>query len=189
MHMCATSELDFSSVSSAKKDVNRYRRAADTYVAEIVNYSRVHDKMLLAKHDARNAPIFEREEVREAVIATITRQDFGGSTITHRAIEMTDQVIEATELLEKADKLFKAQNDKFTKTSDAAIESAKKRVSQLNDFNNRLTTSLLNLQKTLGSEAMLRALENADKISAALTLLDTLEKSGRLAKIMDAMQA
>lgn len=44
-----------------------------------------------------------------------------------------------------------------------------------------------NLNQKLGDERMTRALENAEKITAALTLLEELETRGSLDKIMRAL--
>jgi len=101
---------------------------------------------------------------------------------------MVDQALTAAEILEKSTEVVENQLSKFHRVADSALEETKKRVSQLNDYNNRLTTSLANLNKTLGDEKMVRALENADRISQALSILDALEKKGSLQKIMDAMK-
>ena len=100
---------------------------------------------------------------------------------------MADQSVIAAEVLEKSADIFKTQSDKFNAVADNAIAEAKKRVSQLTDFNNRLATALTNLNKTLGDERMVHALENAERLTTALTLLDTLERKGALDKIMAAL--
>lgn len=95
----------------------------------------------------------------------------------------------AATVLEQAGKLFNEQLAKFNTTSENAVKSAKQRVSQLNDYNSRLASSLAALNKTLGDERMVAALNNAEKLATALELLDKLESSGKLDKIMAAMNA
>lgn len=101
---------------------------------------------------------------------------------------MANQAVAASELLDKATEVLTASLSKFNQVSDNALNESKKRVSQITDYNNRLATSLANLNKTLGDERMARAVENAEKIVTALTLLDELEKAGRLEKIMAAIK-
>lgn len=102
---------------------------------------------------------------------------------------MVDQAVTAGEMLEKSTEVVENQLIKFNAVADKAIAESKKRVAQITDYNNRLGVALNNLNKTLGDERMLRALENADKLSTALELLDKLEKNGSLEKIMAAMRA
>ena len=102
---------------------------------------------------------------------------------------MADQAVEAAEILQNTQALFEKQLHQFNEASDKAVKEAKQRVSQLNDYTNRLATSLTNLNKVLGDERMARALENADKIAAALKLLDSLQQAGNLDKIIAALQA
>lgn len=102
---------------------------------------------------------------------------------------MADQVVEAAEILQNTQALFERQLDEFNNAADAAVKEAKQRVSQLNDYTNRLATSLNNLNKVLGDERMVRALDNADKIAASLKLLDSLQQGGNLDKIIAALQA
>lgn len=136
----------------------------------------------------RNQIFCHRDDVAVLIEKELERMDGGGSLITRSALKMTDQAIVAAEILDKATEVVENQLTKFNRVADAALDETKKRVSQLNDYNNRLTTSLANLNKTLGDEKMVRALENADRISKALSLLDELEKKGSLQKIMDAMK-
>lgn len=104
-------------------------------------------------------------------------------------IVMAEQAIEAAEILRSTQALFQKQLHQFSEATDEAVKEAKQRVSQLNDYTNRLGTSLANLNKILGDERMARALENADKIAAALKLLDSLQQGGNLDKIIAALQA
>jgi len=141
------------------------------------------------KHkQGRNQITFHREDIAELMANELVRNDGGGSLITRSALKMVDQALTAAEILEKSTEVVENQLSKFHRVADSALEETKKRVSQLNDYNNRLTTSLANLNKTLGDEKMVRALENADRISQALSILDALEKKGSLQKIMDAMK-
>ncbi len=136
----------------------------------------------------RNVEMFRVEDLAFVMDAQITRQDGGGSLITMGALKMADQAVTSAEILEKATEVVENQLDKFNRTADRATAEAKKRVAQLNDYNNRLADALTNLNKTLGDERMRCALENADKLVVAMTLLDKLEKNGSLHKIMAAMK-
>ncbi len=142
----------------------------------------------LATSDGRNKTVFHKDGVVELMGKELMRNDGGGSLITRSALQMVDQALTAAEILEKSTEVVENQLAKFHRVADSALEETKKRVSQLNDYNNRLTTSLANLNKTLGDEKMVRALENADRISQALSLLDALEKKGSLQKIMNALK-
>jgi hypothetical protein len=145
-------------------------------------------KLMHKNKQGRNQILFHVEDVARQIDDEIVRMDGGGSLITRRALEMVDQAVTSAEILEKATEVMESQLSKFERVADAGIEQAKKRVSQLNDYNNRLVTSLNNLNKTLGDEKMIRALENADRIATALQLLDELEKKGSLQKIMAALK-
>lgn len=102
---------------------------------------------------------------------------------------MADQSVEAAEILQSTQALFTKHLLQFNETADKTVKEAKQRISQITDYTNRLGTSLSNLNKVLGDERMVRALENADKIATALKALDTLQQSGNLDKIIAALQA
>lgn len=109
------------------------------------------------------------------------------SFITRKGLDMTEHVAIATEAMEAALAAFSKQHKLFSDATDNMVSKSKQKVSQITDYNNRLATALTNLNKTLGDERMVRALENAEKLSTALALLDRLEQSGSLAKIMAAL--
>lgn len=100
---------------------------------------------------------------------------------------MTEETIRAAEILDESVALFEHHHQTFSTVTDATIADAKKRVSQLNDYTNRLATALQNLNKTLGDEKMVRALQNAETLVRALEALQTLESNGSLANIMQAI--
>jgi uncharacterized protein with GYD domain len=137
----------------------------------------------------RNKIMFLMSDINAAINVEILRQDGGGSVITRSVLKMVDQAVTAGEILEKSTAVVENQLVKFNAVADKAIAESKKRVAQITDYNNRLGVALNNLNKTLGDERMLRALENADKLSTALELLDQLEKNGSLHKIMAAIRA
>lgn len=64
----------------------------------------------------------------------------------------------------------------------------KKRTSQLNDHTHRLTTVLANINTVLANPALTKALDNAEKLTHALTLLEWLEKNGSLQRILAALK-
>ena len=101
---------------------------------------------------------------------------------------MSEQFVNAAEILNQSSDLFKKSLATFDKTCEETLGQAKKRVSQLADYNVRLSVSLTNLNKSMGGESLYKALESAERMVAALEKLDELEKSGRLGKIMAAMQ-
>lgn len=135
----------------------------------------------------RNNKLYTSREVDRFLVQSIVRQDDGDSIITTQGIEMAQQSAEAAQILEDSRTVFEEQLKKFRSTSDAAIAEAKKRTGQLNDYNKRLATALDNLNQKLGDERMARALDNADKITNALALLDELEQRGKLDRIMRAL--
>lgn len=135
----------------------------------------------------RNNKLYTSREVGRFLVQSIVRQDDGDSIITTQGIEMAQQSAEAAQILEDSRTVFEEQLKKFRSTSDAAIAEAKKRTGQLNDYNKRLATALDNLNQKLGDERMARALDNADKITNALALLDELEQRGKLDRIMRAL--
>lgn len=141
-----------------------------------------------SRKQGRNQVLFRKGDVVDMMMKEVVRLDDGGSPITRSALKMTDQALIAAEILEKATSVVEDQLIKFNRVADSALDETKKRVSQLTDYNNRLTTAFSNLNKTLGDEKMVRALENADRIANALSLLDELEKKGSLQKIMDALK-
>ena len=140
-----------------------------------------------SKKAGRNIPCCSSKEAAKLIEAEFMRQDGGGSIITRKGMDMADQSITSAEILDKATEVIENQLVKFNRVSDSAIAETKKRVSQLTDYNNRLGVALGNLNKTLGDEKMARALENAEKLVTALTLLDELEKRGSLQKMMHAL--
>lgn len=186
--------VDLSDIAAARKSLQYYRHMrisgkefANPIAGQLIKASVITDKRALAKAKARNQPRYRVDAAKQILVMEITSKQGYGSIITRGAMKMTSETIEAAGLLDDSAELFNASLTKFNATSDAAISAAKQRVSQLNDYTNRLATSLTNLNKTLGSVEMARAVESADKIAAALTLLDALEKSGRLEAIMKAI--
>ena len=134
-----------------------------------------------------NTPHFRRADVQAFVLGEIVSTGPVGSVITRGVVKMANQAELANEILEKSSEIVEAQLDRFNTTCDIAISEAKKRVSQLNDYQNRLATSLVNLNKILADDRLARALQNAERLSAALTLLDQLEANGSLERIMVAI--
>lgn len=153
-------------------------------MASLDEVKRVHREKL-----RRNQLSWRAEDVAIFIDKEIVRQDGLGSIITRGVLKMADQAVTAAEILDKSTEVVENQLAKFNRVCEAALDETKKRVVQLTDYNNRLSVALLNLNKTLGDEKMVRALENADKIASALTLLDALEKKGSLQKIMAALQS
>ena len=131
-----------------------------------------------------NTPYFRRADVQAFVLDEIVSTGPVGSVITRGVVKMTTQAELANEILAKATEIVETQLDRFTATCDKAVSEAKKRVSQLNDYQNRLATSLVNMNKILADDRLARALQNAERLSAALTLLDQLEANGSLERIM-----
>jgi hypothetical protein len=137
----------------------------------------------------RNGTLFSIKFINDGLALEIGRTDTGGSVITRHAIKMSDQLVNAAEMLDKTTELFKNSLATFEKVSGAALAQSKQRVSQLSDYNVRLATSLANLNKTMGDDGLHKTLEAAERMVAALERLDELEKSGRLGKIMAALQS
>lgn len=139
------------------------------------------------RRKVRGQVLFAESDVNRFILDELTNTESDSSVVVRGAAKMADQVVVAAEILEKATQVFDAQLKKFSATSDSSLAEAKKRVSQLSDYNNRLMASLANLNKTLSDEKLARALETADKMATALKLLDDLERQGSLKKIMDAL--
>lgn len=182
---------DFSDTEQATKSIKALSVQADRASSWLTNYARaVVSKSAAAHHRARRGArgdVFDYATVLEGLAHEVVHSPEGFSIITRSAIKMTDQFVAASKLLDDAEQLFDKQVKKFNESSDKAISTAKQRVSQLNDYNNRLATALSNLNKTLGDEKMFRALESAEKLVTALTLLDKLESNGSLKRVMDAL--
>lgn len=186
--------FDISSVRAAKTTLrllhNRFVNGGSIpQMASVSSKLTFAQRMDLARNHGRNQAVFVKEDVVRGVLLEVVRQDGGGSIITRRGHDMADQAVILAEVLEKSMELMDSQLDKFNAVSDKAIDSAKKKVAQLNDFSARLTQSLTNLNKVLGDERMVKALQNAETLANALTLLDELEKKGALQKVMAALQS
>lgn len=182
-------------VKHARAWVDELTRSGDKAGVGIINLALIDQpglsladrREMFKRKQGRNQRFFDKNTVNKILILELMMEGSESSFVKRSAVRMADTVVQAAEVLDKSQEIFEHSLAAFSKASDEAIEDAKKRVSQLNDYNNRLATSLLNLNKTLGDERMARALENADRIAAALKLLDDLEKTGRLGKIMEAM--
>lgn len=188
--------FDSSSATAARESLEKLRKHYDRswtplrslavgYKGDNLTYEE--RQSLLRRKGGRNHITYLRKDVDLYIAVELLRQDDGGSVITRGGVQMVDQVTMLAEMLETAGATVEKSLSKFKQTSDDAIGEAKKRVSQLNDYNARLSTSLANISKTLGDERLARALENADKLASALTLLDELEKRGSLAKVISAL--
>ncbi len=142
----------------------------------------------VGKTDYRNVVVYTKGDVEPLLYKEIVRTDDGGSIITRKALTMTTQAIEAAEILEESTKSVEAHLARFHRVADQALDETKKKISQLNDYSNRLSTSLVNLNKVMADERMGKAIENAERIATALKLLDELEKKGSLEKILAALK-
>lgn len=188
-------EYSFRTADVARKAVAALQRAVDRGVGGFMPPEQDRKSALLdpaarklaIKH--RGEPLWRLGDVQGLIVFELTTPGIPFSTVTRGSIKVSEQIVEATEVLERAEKLFNEQLSKFTAASENAVKSAKQRVSQLNDYNSRLASSLAALNKTLGDERMVAALNNAERLAAALELLDKLESTGKLDKIMAAMNA
>lgn len=144
-------------------------------------------KLMTKKGAGRNIKLFRRHDLELLHVAEIARTDNGFSILTRTAIMMSDQTTKAAEILDASSDVFQKSLSQFRTTSDEAINEAKKRVSQLNDYSNRISDSLTRLQKTLSDPSMSKALENAAQLATALESLLQLEQSGNLSKVMAAL--
>lgn len=113
----------------------------------------------------------------------------GCSPLSQGILNMSQTMIEATESVEKMHKLFHEKVESFKQEADRGVDEAKKRVSQLNDYNTRLAESMSRLSKTMGDKQVALAIENAEKLIQALNALEKLQKNGDLEKIMAALQS
>jgi len=187
--------IDTSSAQSAKKSLVKLeaRLMGGGLKAELMRWrdppSVEELKGIYRRKQGRNQEVFFAEDVATFMEMEILRQDGLGSVITRGALKMVDQAVTAGEILEKATEVAEVQLGRFNQVIDTTLETTKKRISQLSDYNNRLSTSLANLNKTLGDEKMHRAMENAEKLTCALKLLDELERKGSLTKIMASLKA
>lgn len=185
---------EFADVKIAANFLKAMRRRVNAKADVVVHgahavVSRKDQVEMNLKHRRRD-PCFDNGYVLRSVVLDLC--DPAPSTLPFNftgVIDMADQVVEAAEILQNTQALFERQLDEFNNAADAAVKEAKQRVSQLNDYTNRLATSLNNLNKVLGDERMVRALDNADKIAASLKLLDSLQQGGNLDKIIAALQA
>ena len=188
------SELDFASVKSATQFLGGLRRrvnAKGSAVATAANAAvSLKDQVNSNVRHKRQDACFNADVVMAALVHDICNPTNSTLPVNFSGvINMADQAVQAAEILQSTQALFEKQLHQFNEASDKAVKEAKQRVSQLNDYTNRLGTSLTNLNKVLGDERMARALENADKIAAALKLLDSLQQGGNLDKIIAALQA
>ncbi len=188
------SELGFEYIKSATRSLRGLRRRMDAKATEITREA----QLAVSKQDRGAANVMQRSLepcFNEAVIEFAVMRDIcapSNSTLPLNfsgVINMADQSVEAAEILQSTQALFTKHLLQFNETADKTVKEAKQRISQITDYTNRLGTSLSNLNKVLGDERMVRALENADKIATALKALDTLQQSGNLDKIIAALQA
>jgi hypothetical protein len=107
--------------------------------------------------------------------------------LKQRILLMSDETVKAAEVIEASTALMRTQLNEYVKVGDAAISEAKKRTSQLTDYTHRLSVAMNNLNRVLGSTEMAVALQNAEKITTALRLLEEMEKSGNLSRIMSSL--
>lgn len=188
-------EYSFRTAEAARRTVTTLQKAVDRGVGTFLPPEQNHKLALLDPSSRkiavknRGEPLWRLGDIHGLIVFELTTPGTPFSTVTRGAIKVSEQIVEATEVLEQAGKLFNEQLAKFNTTSENAVKSAKQRVSQLNDYNSRLASSLAALNKTLGDERMVAALNNAEKLATALELLDKLESSGKLDKIMAAMNA
>lgn len=183
--------LDISSVKAAAASLIKMYKKADRSGISVAP-SEIFDKAKLIKYQlatgAHNEPLFDMKKSTASLAEEIVSDSNNNSSLIIRsAIKVSSQQVEAVEIIEKMTVIMNAQAVKFNNTADSIVKEAKAKVSQLNDYTHRLSTSLDNLNKVLGNENMRVAIENADRIATALTLLDALESNGKLKKILAAI--
>ena len=64
----------------------------------------------------------------------------------------------------------------------------KLRVSNLKDIKNQLTTSIVNINKSISDKQLEHLVSNTEKLVIALQSLETLNKNGNLEKILVALK-
>lgn len=184
---------EFYDVKAASKRLKVLRGGADARFAFVTRMgeARVTNKERVAKHysTGKGGPVFHAHVLLRALANDICSSSEGSIPINFSGvIDMADQIVEASKILGETEALFEKNLKKFGETADKTIREAKNRVSQINDYSNRLASALSNLNKVLGDDAMVKALENAERISSALKVLESLQQSGSLEKIFSAMQ-
>lgn len=185
-------EYCFSSAGNAKKCLHALQKVSDRSQGippELGKTRALLDKKSRRLKGLDSEPVFMVEDVNAFIIHEILEPSLNFSVVTRGSIKMSQQIVDAADILGNATQLFEKNIAQFNSASEEAVKAAKQRVSQLNDYSSRLAESLNKLNKVLGDERMVSALNNADKLSTALELLDKLEASGRLDKIMAAMNA
>lgn len=185
---------DLCDVRAASKRLKELRGGIDARFAFVTRMgeARVTKRDRVAKHysTGQGGPVFHTHVLLRALANDICVSGDGSIPINFSGvIDMAEQIIEASRILGETEALFEKNLKKFGETADKTIREAKNRVSQINDYSNRLATALSNLNKVLGDDAMVKALENAERISSALKVLESLQQNGSLEKIFSAMQS
>ncbi len=177
------------SVAEINNRCRAWRRGYESSLMPMLQQAKVKDKRTIASQNViqkqYGGSIWDRDAVDRIQKELLSQKTFNAFSL--RLIQMSEAISEATKIIEDANAVFDEQSSRFNKSSQAAIEQAKKRTSQLSDYNNRLKTAMTKLNETLADDSMQRALENAETLVSAMSALERLEQNGSLERIIAAV--
>lgn len=78
-----------------------------------------------SRKQGRNQIHFRKSDVVDMMMKEVVRLDDGGSPITRSALKMTDQALNAAEILKKATNVVEDQLTKFNRVADSALDETK----------------------------------------------------------------
>ena len=124
--------------------------------------------------------------VKNMALIEIKNQDNG---FAKRKVDQVNQNLnEITETIELSTHELEIAIDRLCNKADFARDTMKLRVSNLKDIQNQLTTSIVNINKSISDKQLEHLVNNTEKLVIALQSLETLNKNGNLEKILVALK-
>jgi hypothetical protein len=135
------------------------------------------------KYD-KKGPIFAGADVDAHVVKCILVEDyFKGITRP-----MNDDIKNAIDLTQDANKRFSSVLDAFTKTHTNFADSAKKASSSVRIAADNMAAGLAKIEKAANFDRLERMVDLLERAAVAMSTLAEMEKSGQLAKLSEAVK-
>jgi len=132
----------------------------------------------------KHGPAYSRESVDE-----IGRRYINSGDYFHRmAKQMTTDTEKAIDLTDDVEKRFSQSLNRFCATERKFADESKRASGSVRDAANKLADGLAKVEKAANFDRLERYVELLERAATAMNTLAELDKSGRLAKIAEAIK-
>lgn len=142
------------------------------------------DGLLVPTKIDRHGPLYKVEDVKGAVLNLIKTNCY----FKLGAKKMSEDLQQATEILEKANSNYATVLNKFMGTTQKLHQEADKASQSVRQSTEKLSQGLARIEKQANFQNLERYVELLERAASAMSILSELEKSGKLDKIAAAIK-